>query len=103
MKEFLGKVAVVTGASSGIGRALAKKCASLGMFVVLADINEVDLAKVEEEIRSIQECPGVLPIKTDVSLHTDVQALARKTVDAFGKVHLLFNNSPYAPTPNLLP
>jgi NAD(P)-dependent dehydrogenase (short-subunit alcohol dehydrogenase family) len=51
MKEFKDKVAVVTGAASGIGRAIADKCAAEGMKVVLADINEKGLADAEAELR----------------------------------------------------
>ena len=46
MKEFQDKVAVVTGAASGIGRALAGKCAALGMKVVLADVEELSLIHI---------------------------------------------------------
>ena len=51
MKEFKGKVAVITGAASGIGRALAMRSAREGMKVVLADINDGDLAQAERELR----------------------------------------------------
>ena len=50
MKDFQDKVAVVTGAASGIGRALAEKSAALGMKVVLADVEEPALKQVEEEL-----------------------------------------------------
>jgi NAD(P)-dependent dehydrogenase (short-subunit alcohol dehydrogenase family) len=91
MKEFKDKVAVVTGAASGIGRAIAERCVQEGMKVVLADINEADLARTETELR----VPGgnVLSMKTDVARRGDVEKLARETLDAFGAVHLLFNNA----------
>jgi NAD(P)-dependent dehydrogenase (short-subunit alcohol dehydrogenase family) len=91
MKEFKGKVAVITGAASGIGRGIAERCVSEGMKVVLADIDEANLTKAETELKT----PGgtVLGVRTDVSKRSDVELLARQTLDAFGQVHLLFNNA----------
>jgi NAD(P)-dependent dehydrogenase (short-subunit alcohol dehydrogenase family) len=91
MRDFKGKVAVITGAASGIGYGLAERCAQEGMKVVLAGINEGTLKRAEKEIKKT----GVttLVVKTDVSKASDVEALANKTLDAFGAVHLLFNNA----------
>ena len=91
MKEFKGKVAVITGAASGIGRGLAERCASEGMKVALADVEEASLAKAENELKAAGGT--VLAVKTDVSKRGDVEELARRTLEAFGKVHLLFNNA----------
>lgn len=91
MKELKGKVAVVTGAASGIGRALAERSAQEGMKVVLADIEEAALAQAERELRAAGA--SVLAVRTDVSKADDIAALAQKTLDAFGAVHLLFNNA----------
>jgi len=91
MKEFRDKVAVVTGAASGIGRGLAERCAQEGMKVVLADIEEKALAETEKEIR--EAGASVLAVLTDVSKASDIEALAQKTLDAFGAVHLLCNNA----------
>jgi len=91
MKEFKDKVAVVTGAASGIGRAIVDRCAKEGMKVVLADINKEDLATAEAELTATGAT--VLAVPTDVSKAGDVEALARKTLEAFGGVHLLFNNA----------
>lgn len=91
MKEFTGKVSVITGAASGIGRALAERCLLEGMKVVLADVEEKALAQTEQEL-STSGAP-VLAVHTDVSKAEDIQALAQKTLDAFGAVHLLFNNA----------
>ncbi len=91
MKEFKGKVAVITGAASGIGYGLAERCAKEGMKVVLAGINENTLKKAEKEIQ--KSGATTLVVKTDVSKADDVKALAQKTLDAFGVVHLLFNNA----------
>ena len=65
MKDFKGKVAVVTGASSGIGRALAERCAKEGMKVVLAGINAENLNKAEQVLSA--EGVTVLSVPTDVS------------------------------------
>ena len=91
MKEFQGKVAVVTGAASGIGRALAGKSAALGMKVVLADVEESALKQAEEELRA--SGAQVLAVRTDVSQAGEVEALAQITYDTYGAVHLLFNNA----------
>jgi len=91
MKEFKGKVAVITGAASGIGRALADRCAREGMRVVLADIEAPALARAEAEVKG--SGADVLAVLTDVSQAGDVEALARKTLDAYGAVHLLCNNA----------
>jgi NAD(P)-dependent dehydrogenase (short-subunit alcohol dehydrogenase family) len=95
MKEFKGKVAVVTGAASGIGRAIAERLAAEGMKVVLADIEEEALAKAESEMNA--EGATVIAVRTDVSKAEDVEALAKKTVDAFGAVHVLCNNAGVGP------
>jgi NAD(P)-dependent dehydrogenase (short-subunit alcohol dehydrogenase family) len=91
MKEFRDKVAVITGAASGIGRALAEQCVQEGMKVVLADVDQTALAKTEQELKG----PGasILAVRTDVSKPDNVELLAQKTLYAFGAVHLLFNNA----------
>jgi NAD(P)-dependent dehydrogenase (short-subunit alcohol dehydrogenase family) len=91
MKEFKNKVAVITGAASGIGRGIAERCANEGMIVVLADIDEASLTKAETELKS--SGGTVLGVRTDVSKRSDVELLARRALDAFGQVHLLFNNA----------
>ena len=91
MKDFRGKVAVVTGAADGIGRAIVDVCAMEGMRVVLADINGEALATAESELKA--SGATVLAVQTDVSNAEDVKELARRAYDAFGWVHLLFNNA----------
>jgi NAD(P)-dependent dehydrogenase (short-subunit alcohol dehydrogenase family) len=91
MKDFRGKVAVITGAASGIGRGLAERCVEEGMKVVLADIEEEALASTEKEMKAAGA--SVLAVSTDVSKASDVEALAERTLDVFGAVHLLCNNA----------
>ena len=91
MKEFTDKVAVITGAASGIGRAIADKCAAEGMKVVLADINKKGLAIAEAELK--ESGATVLSVPTDVSKAKDIEALSQKTLEAFGEVNLLVNNA----------
>ena len=91
MKEFKGKVAVITGAASGIGRALADRCVQEGMKVVLADVEVETLAKTEASLKA--SGATVLAVQTDVSQARDVAALAQKTLEVFGAVHLLCNNA----------
>ncbi|MBI4299930.1 MAG: SDR family NAD(P)-dependent oxidoreductase [Chloroflexi bacterium] len=91
MKEFKDKVAVVTGAASGIGRGMAERFASAGMKVVLADVELPALAGVEARI--IDKDGAALAIATDVSKPADIERLADRTLSAFGAVHVLCNNA----------
>lgn len=95
MKELGGKVAVVTGAASGIGRAMAERFAAEGMKVVLADVETDALARAEAELKA--GGATVLAVRTDVSRADDVEALAQATLDAFGAVHVLCNNAGVSP------
>jgi len=91
MKEFKDKVAVITGAASGIGYAIAKKSLNEGMKVVLADIEEAALFKAEAELKSNGgEAKAVL---TDVTKIDDLKALAQTTLDTYGNIDLLCNNA----------
>lgn len=91
MKEFRAKVAVITGAASGIGRGLAERCLQEGMKVVLADVDETALAQTERALKDAGA--DIVAMRTDVSKFGDVDALAHRTLDAFGAVHVLFNNA----------
>jgi NAD(P)-dependent dehydrogenase (short-subunit alcohol dehydrogenase family) len=95
MKEFKDKVAVITGAASGIGRGIANRAVKEGMKVVLADIEADPLAQAEKELKDLGAT--VLPVLVDVSKAEEVEILAKKTLDAFGEVHLLCNNAGVAP------
>jgi NAD(P)-dependent dehydrogenase (short-subunit alcohol dehydrogenase family) len=91
MKEFAGKVAVITGAASGIGRGIAEWCVRAGVRTVLADIEEGPLNQTGADLK--ERGGTLLCVKTDVSKRNDVESLARQAFDAFGNVHLLFNNA----------
>ena len=93
MDDFEGKVAVVTGAASGIGRALATRFAREGMHVVLAD---VDGAALDEASGAVGAEPGagdVAGVVTDVRDPAAVDALADAAYGRFGAVHVLCNNA----------
>jgi NAD(P)-dependent dehydrogenase (short-subunit alcohol dehydrogenase family) len=91
MREFRNRVAVVTGAASGIGRAMAGRFAAEGMRVVLADIEQAALDRAAGQLRD--DGAAVLAVRTDVSRAEDVQALADAAVAEFGAVHVLCNNA----------
>jgi NAD(P)-dependent dehydrogenase (short-subunit alcohol dehydrogenase family) len=91
MRDLRGKVAVVTGAASGIGRAMAERFAREGMKVVLADVQEGPLGEARDAIaRSGAEA---IAVPTDVAKWEAVDALARRAVEAFGAAHVLCNNA----------
>ena len=91
MREFEGKVAVVTGAASGIGKAFSERFAQAGMKVVLADIEQKALDATVQEFK--QREFDVLGVRADVSKPDAIDALAKQTIDAYGKVHILCNNA----------
>ena len=95
MQEFQGRVAVVTGGASGIGRALARAFLAEGMKVVVADVEEPALKAAIEELGG--DAMGVV---TDVSDPASVQALADRVFDTHGACHILCNNAGVA-APNL--
>ncbi|MFH1319398.1 MAG: SDR family oxidoreductase [Bacteroidota bacterium] len=85
------KVVIITGASSGIGKATAEEFAMRGAKVVLAARN---LEKLEElAIRLKSKGLETLPVKTDVSIEEDCKNLIEKTIDAYGKIDVLINNA----------
>ena len=93
MDDFTGKVAVVTGAASGIGLALARRCASEGMRVVLADVEVAALDAAAKELGAEHGDDRVLAVPTDVRHADELEALAEATVERFGAAHLLCNNA----------
>ena len=91
MELTSGKTAVVTGAASGIGFALAERFARVGLDIVLADIEQEALDAAEQKVAAL----GVqtLAVRTDVSDEAAVQALAAAAIERFGAVHLVCNNA----------
>jgi NAD(P)-dependent dehydrogenase (short-subunit alcohol dehydrogenase family) len=86
-----GRVTIITGAASGIGRASAKEFAREGAKVVVADIN---LEGAQETVKQIETTGGVaLAVETDVSKPESVQYLVEQTRHSFGKLNVLFNNA----------
>lgn len=95
MKDFKGRVVVVTGGASGIGKALAKAFLGEGAKVVIADVEESALSKAAGELGG-----DVLSVVTDVTKPESVQALAAKVFETHGACHVLCNNAGVA-APNL--
>jgi NAD(P)-dependent dehydrogenase (short-subunit alcohol dehydrogenase family) len=91
MKNLKGKVAVITGGASGIGRAMAERFAEEGMHIVLADIEQDALTKAQAEMQA--DGADVLAVVTDVSKEASVKALAATTLEKFGVAHVLCNNA----------
>lgn len=91
MKEFSGKTAVVTGAGAGIGLALVRKFASLGMNVALADRDAAALERAAAELRHAGHM--ALAVETDVTRAADVGRLADSVYKEFGAVDVLCNNA----------
>jgi NAD(P)-dependent dehydrogenase (short-subunit alcohol dehydrogenase family) len=91
MEELGGKVAVITGGASGIGRAVAHRAAAEGMKIVLGDIEEAPLADAVDALTAAgAEAIGV---RTDVAERASVEALRNAALDRFGAVHLVHNNA----------
>jgi NAD(P)-dependent dehydrogenase (short-subunit alcohol dehydrogenase family) len=91
MEQLRDRVAVVTGAASGIGRALAARFAREGMRVALADVDAAGLADTERAVRAAGA--HALAVPTDVTRPDQVSALAERTLEAFGAVHVVCNNA----------
>ena len=90
MMNLHGKVAVVTGAASGIGRELVLACAAEGARVTMADVDEKGLA---ETARLLPPGCESIHARCDVSKASDLEALAKQTYERFGAAHVLFNNA----------
>lgn len=95
-KRFEGKVAIVTGGSSGIGKITAIQFAREGAKVVIA--TDKNLKGAEETVMTIKEEGGeAIFVQCDVSKTEDVKRLVEKTVEAYGTVHFAFNNAGIGP------
>ena len=100
MDRLKGRVAIVTGAGSGIGKALAQRLAADGASVVVADVQKFDVAAAE-----IAKTTGArtLGLQTDVSSERDVEKMAAETARAFGRIDILVNNAAIFSTLKLRP
>ena len=100
MERLKGKVAIVTGAGSGIGKALAMRLASDGASAVVADLRNFDAAAAE-----IAKASGArtLGLQVDVSSESDVARMAAETMKAFGRIDILVNNAAIFSTLELKP
>ena len=95
METLESKVAVITGAASGIGLGMAREFGHQGMRVVLSDVSQDALKTAVAELQSDgTECFGQI---TDVRSAADVEALAQAAVDAYGQVHVICNNAGVVP------
>jgi NAD(P)-dependent dehydrogenase (short-subunit alcohol dehydrogenase family) len=95
MRRLEGRVALVTGGASGIGREMALRFAREGMKIVLADIEQSALERTESEFRDLGHT--VIALRTDVSKAEEVEALAERALRAFDAVHVVCNNAGVAP------
>ena len=91
LREFDGRTAVITGGASGIGLAYARKCASLGMNLVLADIEANALAQAVSFFEERQT--PVIGVLTDTMRKASIETLFKDATSRFGNIHLLFNNA----------
>ena len=91
MKDLQGKVAVITGGGSGIGRAVARRAAAEGMRVVIADIEEGALKQAERELTS--QGTDAIAVATDVADAASVRELRERALRRYGAVHLVHNNA----------
>lgn len=92
MKDFAGKIAVITGAGSGIGRAFALEAARKGMKIAVIDIMGEDAEKVAAECMELGS-PKAIAIRTDVSIYEEVKASVEKVMAEFGGIDIMFNNA----------
>ncbi len=91
MEEFKDHTAVITGAASGIGYALAERFGAAGMNVVMADVEEATLEAAHNKLSDLGV--NAIAVKTDVSQAEQLEDLADKAYEAFGAVHILCNNA----------
>src|SRR5258705_12418751 len=91
MQDVAGKLAVITGGASGIGRGMAEVFGAAGMKVAIADLDEV---RAVETARALERSGvAAIAVRTDVARPAEVDALARRALDEFGAVHVVCNNA----------
>ncbi len=89
--DLRGKVAIVTGASRGIGKAIVLELARAGAHAVIAARSERDIRDVADEVRRLGA--ESLPLRTDVTRESDVQDMVKQAIDRLGRVDVLVNNA----------
>ncbi|HEU5177972.1 MAG TPA: SDR family NAD(P)-dependent oxidoreductase, partial [Burkholderiales bacterium] len=95
MRDLRGKVAAVTGAASGLGRSMALAFAAEGMDLALADVDEVNLSSVQDEI--LAKGVRAITLKVDVSHGEQVDAFRDQTLARLGAIHVVCNNAGVSP------
>ena len=94
-----GKVAIVTGGGSGIGRGIALAMAREGADIAIPDIQVMNADKVAQEVQALgRRC---VPMRTDVTSSADVKAMVERTREALGKIDILVNNAGMAAPPGM--
>lgn len=91
MRGLKGRVAIVTGAAGGIGRAICSRFAEEGIKIVALDVNADALKQLAAELRSA--AADLLPIPLDITRFDDVSAAVKQGVAAYGKIDILVNNA----------
>jgi meso-butanediol dehydrogenase / (S,S)-butanediol dehydrogenase / diacetyl reductase len=97
--RLAGKVAVVTGGGSGIGRGIVLALAREGADIAIPDIQVLNAEKVADEVKGLGR--KVLAMKTDVTSSADVKVMVDRTRDALGKIDILVNNAGMAAAPGM--
>ncbi len=95
MKELKGKIAAVTGAASGLGRSMALAFAAEGMDLALADVDEINLSSVQEEV--LAKGVRAITLKVDVSNAQQIEIFRDQTLTRLGGVHVVCNNAGVSP------